>query len=227
MGSDARDGQDVGDEAVVREHDALRLARRPRRVDDGGEVFRADDVEGAAEDFRLGLVDLRAGLLQLEERERALVRVGRVGVEEDDALQRLHGDDAGARVAVDLLARDEEHARARVFEDVAHLIGRLRRVDGDVDRAEAEDGEVDNRPVGAVLGEERHAVTLLHAERRQAQRDGAHALDDRLARDVEPLPLHLQAQRVRLRVPPQRLQAHPRHARRNLRVLCVHKNRKP
>jgi hypothetical protein len=123
-------------------------------------------------------------------------------------------------VAKDLLPRDEEDARARVFEDVAHLFGRLRRVDWDVDRAEAEDGEVYDRPVGAVLREERHAVALAHAERREPQRDRAHAPDDGVAGDVEPLPLHLQAQRVGLRVPLQRLKAHPRHARRGRRVFC-------
>ena len=128
-------------------------------------------------------------------------------------------EDSGARVAEDLFPRDEEDARARVFEDVAHLVGRLRRVDGDVDGAEAEDGDVHDRPVGAVLGEQGHAVAPLHAERREPEGDGAHAPDDRRARDVEPLPALLEAQRVRLRVPPQRLQAHPRHARRRRRIF--------
>src|SRR5919205_952927 len=66
-------------------------------------------------------------------------------------------------------------SRAGAFEDEAHLLGGLGGVDGDVDRAEAEDGEVDDRPVGPVLREQRHAVALADAERGEAQGDGAHA----------------------------------------------------
>ena len=185
----------------MREHDPFRLARRPRSVDDRRQVAGADRAERAVEDFWLGAVEFRAPLLQLEERQRALVRRGGVRVEEDDAFEPLDRLDAWPRVAEDLAARDEEEARAGVFEDVAHLLGGLRRVDGDVDRAEAEYCEVDDGPVGPVLRQQGHAVALPDAERGESQGDCAHAPDDRVAGDVEPLPLPLQAHRVRLGVP--------------------------
>jgi hypothetical protein len=158
-----RNRHHVGDEIRVRQHDAFGLARRARSVDDGREVFASDFAEVSLERLRVGAVQLNAAQLKLCEHRSFRPGVSPVGVEEDDSLKTFDALNAGARVAVDFPPRNEQHARARIFKDVSDLFGSLRRVDGHVDRAEAENREVDHRPIGPVLRQQRHAVALPHA----------------------------------------------------------------
>ena len=69
-----------------------------------------------------------------------------------------------------LLARDEQELGAAVGDDVAHLGRRQRRVEGHRHGADQVAGEVDDVPLGPVLGEQRDPVALRHPGRGQARR---------------------------------------------------------
>jgi hypothetical protein len=91
------------------------------------------------------------------------------------------------RVFVEPASGNEDGARAGVGKDVVDLFERLRRVDGNVDRAEAQDRQIDDRPLGPVLGKKRDAISGTDTETRQTERDVLHALDKSCRRDVVPL----------------------------------------
>ena len=102
-----------------------------------------------------------------------LVEARRAGhrLERDHVLQAFElaaylGDLRGLRGV-----RDEHGLRFRVGEDVAHLRGRERRIDRHIRAAEREHGHVGERPLRAVLGQDRDVIALVDAERRETHRD--------------------------------------------------------
>src|SRR5215213_9958439 len=76
---------------------------------------------------------------------------------------------------------------AGVRENVVDLVQRLRRVDGNVNRAEAQDCEIGYRPFGAILGKQCDPISGTYAERRQTKGDVFDAFDESGGRDVMPL----------------------------------------
>ena len=52
----------------------------------------------------------------------------------------------------DPATRYEQCPRAGIFQDELNLVDRLSRVDGNSDRADAQNREVNNRPFGAIFG---------------------------------------------------------------------------
>ena len=149
-------------------HDPLGVARGARRIDKGGEVvgphFGRSRPHGsgiASEVFSPLFPQLRQG-------HRA--RQGRL-VEEHHVLE-------GLRLAPHLedlpglsMARHEADRGVAVVQDVEHLGRKQGRVDGNVDGAGGERGEVGERPFGPVLGEDGHPIALRHPERAQTHRE--------------------------------------------------------
>jgi hypothetical protein len=66
---------------------------------------------------------------------------------------------------------DEDVARARVVEDVAHLVVLDRLVDRHHDGRRARDGELGEDPLDAALRDDRDALAGLEAELEEAVRD--------------------------------------------------------
>ena len=137
--------------AGVVEHDALRLARGPGRIEDVCQVFFADVVPAA---FQLGS-DSRVGAQCQElvevERQRVLRMADDLAVEDDHTLQR------GARLrhlagdVVLVLLADEQEAYAGILQDVAHLLGGAGGIERDGHRTHAERGKVHVQALGFVL----------------------------------------------------------------------------
>ena len=112
--------------------------------------------------------------------------------------RRIHDHERGeprqrVRDRQDLLqlrrARQHAHARLGVIEDVAHLGCRERGVDRHGDRTLAERGEVRDRPLVAVLRQQRDAVAAPHAQPGQAQRQALNIGQDALRRQRFPAAL--------------------------------------
>lgn len=98
-----------------------------------------------------------------EGRDRKLASLAQiVGVRRHD--QRLQG--AGTEQGLDLLQKllsGDGHARAGVLHIVAQLVGAVHRIDRNHDRVRAQDREIRDHELGAVLQVEQHAIALAHA----------------------------------------------------------------
>ena len=146
--------QHVGDEVAVRQHRSLGLPRRPRGVDQGGEIVGLPAQRASIERFRIRcarLPPIFENRLEAFDLER--VRV----VEADDRLQhgavRLGIQDLGQLFDV----RCERDRRPAVFEQVLDLVRHHGREDGDEHRPGTLAGEIHDGPLGAVFREKRHA----------------------------------------------------------------------
>ena len=123
----------------------------------------ADDASSRASGWRAREVDAVRG------------QSGEVVVGEDVLEPReLVGDLLDLRELGSVLADDPD--RFGVREEVADVAGGVVRVDGDPDGADLREREVDERPVEAVLGEDRERVALADAAGEQPVRIGAHEL---------------------------------------------------
>src|ERR1051326_1987998 len=71
---------------------------------------------------------------------------------------------------------NEDRACAGVGKNVVNLFERLRRVDGNVDRAETENREVGDGPFRTILRKQSNAIAWPYAERSEAERHTLHAL---------------------------------------------------
>ena len=182
------DAIDVGHDVAVREHHALGVAGGARRVDERGQVARLR-LRGAAPH---GLRDRAASGSRPRARTSSRVSVSAAG----SAGRRPCGPRAagaapgrGSPATFRSWAGVEttQHLGLAVVQDVERLRRRQRGVDGHHHRARGEGGQVGERPLGPVLGEERHAVALLDAQRAQAQRRLLHRAPELVRADVPPL----------------------------------------
>ena len=72
-----------------------------------------------------------------------------------------------------------EESRSGILENEPDLLHSLRRVDRHVDRPEGQDREIDKRPFGAILRDDRDPITAFDAQHRQAEGDTLHTSDRR------------------------------------------------
>ena len=89
----------------------------------------------------------------------------------------------------------EDRARPRVLEHVQALLGRVGGIDRDHDRRGAHGADVGERPFRPRVGEDRHAVAALDAERHEPARDLTSGGAERGIGDVDPPPVALVAKR--------------------------------
>ena len=135
----------VDDEVAVREHGALRIARRAGGVDD---AYRAVLIELGRQRRGLGY--------------EVVLLAGEADIVLDDghvAAQLCHGIDEVERLI------GQHVLRARILEDVGDFAAAQLEVDGHGDGTQRGDAEVGADVVCAVAGEDGHAVTLAHARR--------------------------------------------------------------
>ncbi len=101
------------------------------------------------------------------------VRIG--GVEAHDARQRgaafAQTFARGARIG-------EDQPRAGMFENVAQMVQRLRRVDRDDDAARKKRAEIGDDPVHAVMRDQRDSIARAQAGIPNRARDALHAVDE-------------------------------------------------
>jgi hypothetical protein len=159
-------GHGVGDEIRVAQHDALGDARRPRGVDDRGQVVGPDGQGRLFEEIGAGGGQ---GLATPHDLREAQDPFGRLLFDEDEV------PDRGQFLADGLDLQPEEPVGAdddlgvRIVDDVLDLAGHEGGVDGDGDAARAQGREVRHRPLRPVLGEDGELVTRPEAEVPQAQ----------------------------------------------------------
>jgi hypothetical protein len=163
----------------VREHHALGLARRPRGVDDRGQLLGTDGTRAVAVVLRNAppvpnrLVPARRQVVESDHRPTVAVR----GIQGDNRL------DGGQQVPDGLhflqldLGRDDDDAGTGIVEDVLDLSLVEGRIDGDRHRPEREDCKVAQDPLRPALGDDRHAVAGRDTERGQSERDLADPLE--------------------------------------------------
>ncbi len=148
------DGLDRAEQVAVAELDALRGAGRPRGVDQGEHILRAERGDRCLD------VEVRLRLLDLGERGHALRRFT---IDHDDVrevgelLARL--EHAGE----ELLLADED-LRARVGDHELDLLGRVLHVDRERHAAGHRHREIAERELGPVADEQRAGVALREAQ---------------------------------------------------------------
>ena len=181
----------------MRQHDALRLARRSRRIDQRRQVVRLHRegvlavevpprfvVHGGAPPLHVGERLVGAVVARFGEGDH-VPQPGALAAHLRD-LRRLHG------------VADEDRHRAGVVQNVGGLLGGQVRVQRHVGERCRETRVIRERPLRPVLREDRHAVSRLDPQLLQTERDPAHALTDRATRDRRVRPLDLDLQRVGL-----------------------------
>ena len=176
-----RGGDDVADEVVVGQDDALGQTRGARGVDDGGLIRGLDSPGQALEEARLGGVHGSAFGQDLGQREHALGR--RLGFQGDEMLDLDQLGPDGLQLPPLIGAGDDHDAGVGVIDEIFDLVGDERRVDRDGDAAQAEVGEVGHDPFGPVLGEDDELVALALAEGLKPQRVVPHGLPEFSAGD--------------------------------------------
>ena len=183
---DVRAGRDVGTAAIPR---ALRPARGPGRVDDDGRVVGAHG--GGQPGQRVGISRERGAARGLDLRERAHarmpVREQRARVHDQHRAHRRAVVQHRQRLVEVLLVLDDDDGGPAVLEEVAHLARRRGGIDAVGDRPQRLDGEIGDRPLGARIADDRHALAARHRVlAREAEGDGAHALGELTPRGLTP-----------------------------------------
>ena len=177
----------VGGHVAVGEHDALGLAGGAGGVDDGHGVAGTgagdERVEGG-----VGGLEGRGGGHEVGEGVDGEGGGGDGcggGVHDDDVAEG--GENAGELELCELVAGGEdEDLGGGVAEHVADLVGGEGGVEGDVDGAEGEGGEVGDGPLPAILAEEGDAVATLDAPVEEVGGEGADAAVEILGGDGQP-----------------------------------------
>jgi hypothetical protein len=170
-------GDRIRDQIVVRQHDPLGVAGGAAGVDEGREILGSDRRGSLLEP---GPIGRRA---QGHERLEALppgrcVPLGGADADAHDPLHFRHLSAYGQEPLQALAPLNEEDPRAAVAGDVGGPFGKQRRIDRNQGRADAQGGEIDRRPVGAVLGHERHPVARADADLDQSPGDLADLADE-------------------------------------------------
>ena len=173
----------------VGEHRSLRRAGRARRVDQRHHVVRLRFGHPSLD--RVG-VDSPVRPSQFEEilpghQSRVVVLTNSARFEVDDLAQRSRCLPLGGEHLVDLLLvlGEMDDGRA-VAEKVRDLDGGVGGIQADGDAAHGDGGQVEDDPLGAVLGVDRHSVTGLDAECQQSMADVEHLLPYLLPRVLVP-----------------------------------------
>ena len=129
----------------------------------------------------------------VDRRDRVLAAVPRPGVRvvaqqhasvSSPITKRMRCVHAGERLVE--LRVDEQHRRARVLDDVAHLVGVQTEVDRHDDTPVARHGEQRGHHASAVLGDDRHPLAEPDAERVEPCCHGAHADRDLVPGELAP-----------------------------------------
>src|SRR6266478_134224 len=159
----------------MREHRALRHARRPRGVADDRDVLAAALRDLVVEERRMSHLELVAGLAQLGQAHEAGLAI-RAQAPRIVVHDRFEPRAAGAQreELVDLLlVLDDREARLRVVDDVFHLL--LDGVLVERHRYAPERLRGEHRPVelGAVVADDGDLVAAPEAQRGEAQGDRA------------------------------------------------------
>jgi hypothetical protein len=147
----------------VREHHAFGLAGGAGGVDDGaqlaGEDLRSTHAVG-------GYFGAARGS---DQRFVAQAIRGYVfsGVSDDDVLQLRQLRATGQELFQLVRAGHDDHTRTGMFQDVRHAVRRLVEINRNSDAAGAVDGEIGGVPLGAIGGEQGHAVAGLHSQLNQ------------------------------------------------------------
>ncbi len=102
----------------------------------------------------------------------------------------------GLDVFVESPVGDEDRSRSGVGKDVINLFECLRRVDGNIDRAETEYREIRDGPLRTILRKQSNTIARSYAKRCETKRDALDAVDESRSRDVEPLAVFTIIQRV-------------------------------
>src|SRR2546428_3376897 len=163
------------DEIAMREHRALRHARRPRGVADDRDVLAAAPGDLVVEVRGMADLELAPGLLQLGEAQEARFAVGAEAawIVVHDRLESRAARTQGEELVHLLLVLDDGEARLRVVDDVLHLF--LDGVLVERHRHAAERLRGEHRPVelGAVVADDGDLVAAPEAQRGEAQGDRA------------------------------------------------------
>ena len=177
-----RDRVDLEDEVGMGEHDALRFAGRAGGVDDGGQVVGlALGQLRAQQGFRLAVLVAGADqVVQGNHFEAAASGLGprravEVGlIEHDGACQFRQPvlDAAQLRQLCGIF--DRGHGAVGVLQNVGDLVRRRVAAARHVYRTEPEDGEVDQQPLLAGVGDQPDVVAARHPVRRQAGGNGGY-----------------------------------------------------
>ncbi len=173
---------DLVEQVGMGELAALGSAGGTRGVDQGGRVGGPDSLDPAG---HLAGIDRGAGRREFVECSGARPVDGEVPAQVRQPAGEV-GDDAGMGVGL-----RERHHRAGILQHPLHLIGRGRLVDGNRQRADRQDGHVDDRPLETGRGEDRDPVTGLHAERDQSLCDRTDLGRRFGARHIDPVAVDL------------------------------------
>jgi hypothetical protein len=168
------------DQRVVRQHDALGLAGRARRIEHGGRVLRLHGGDGAIQEAGVLRGVFGAQLFQL-----FIGHQHRVGVVAQAArIVEHHALQGGALFAdlehlVDLfLVLDDGHADLGILQHVDHFLGDGVLVERHGNRAQRLRGHHGHVQAGTVLADHGHVHAGLDAQRGQAVGDVADVLRD-------------------------------------------------
>ncbi len=187
----------VRDEIRLRQHHALRLTRRARRINDRRQIIGPQFTPDLIEQARLLPRERAPARFNVCERERACVLRAR-WLEEDDVFECGARLDRFGDAIISGAVADKEQARARIVEDVTHLRRSLRRIDGHVHQARHLTARIRQHPFGATLGQKRRTVAAAQAQRIKTERDVACARDQFDGRDRVPHAVAFVVERVRL-----------------------------
>ncbi len=164
---DPRDRQDVADEIGVGEDHALGDAGRSAGVNNRGLVVRLNGPGGFLE--QAGTSGLQGRAAGLNGGQGKHVGSRGLRLEDHDMLHPRKVPPEGRDFLVLVEVGDDHDLGVAVLDDVLDLVARERRVDRHGDSAEAEVGEIGDRPFRTVLGQDdklgsRTVPQILQAE---------------------------------------------------------------
>ena len=139
----------------MREHHALRLARRPRRINDRRQVLWLGALDHLIERTIMLLLRLRP----FHQRTKALSTAKLPGIHHHYMLE-LRQVSCGRQLFVLLARRQHRHLRPRVPQHVSNLLRRQCRIQRDVHASNRQRRKVCHRPLPPVLRQDRHPISL-------------------------------------------------------------------
>ena len=161
-------GNDVGNQVTVGQHDAFRIARRPRRVDQREQIFRLGPRQ-RVECIGMTLLILSAVLVHLPERNNPVTR-GIPFIRNDDHVLERRNILRDFHDLVELKAvRDNRDLYSRVVVDEFNLFGSKRGVDRYVDGTEGYHCHIGHDPFRPVFGYDGDPISFFDAKGHKAE----------------------------------------------------------
>ena len=157
-------GSDGLDEVAVGQHDPFGLPGGAGGVDDGGDVAGLDGGGPLLEDPRVRTGIGGARLAQLVVGDDARLLAGALPGHDHDGLQQRELVTDLEHLVELVAVLHDHHRRLGVPDDMAHLAGGVRHVDGGAAGPGRQDGEVGEDPLRTVLREQGDRRTRRHAE---------------------------------------------------------------